>query len=148
MTCYCQRILYRHCRKENFTINKSCYRTILFLSFLICILAVMHYVLLKLFVISQWTWWRLALASRNIATKRYFTLFDQSLLKSSWLRLVPSRYLSVFWDERRLGIRLRRERGLMGRDITGQSPDFSARRRRPNLHSNHRKSVSNNRQGN
>ena len=32
--------------------------------------------------------------------------------------------------------------------ITGQSPDFTARRRRPNLHSNHRKSVSNNRQGN
>ena len=30
--------------------------------------------------------------------------------------------------------------------ITGQSPDFSARRRRPNLHSNHRRSVSNNRQ--
>ena len=28
--------------------------------------------------------------------------------------------------------------------ITGQRPDFSARRRRPNLHSNHRKSVSNN----
>ena len=27
-------------------------------------------------------------------------------------RLVPSRYLSVFWDERRLGIRLRRARGL------------------------------------
>ena len=32
------------------------------------------------------------------------------------LRLVPSRYLTVFWGERRLGIRLRRERGLMGRD--------------------------------
>ena len=31
-------------------------------------------------------------------------------------------------------------------NITGQSPDFSARRRRPNLHSNHRRSVSNNRQ--
>ena len=31
-------------------------------------------------------------------------------------RLVPSRYLSVFWDERRLGIRLRRARGLMGRE--------------------------------
>ena len=30
--------------------------------------------------------------------------------------------------------------------ITGQSPDFNARRRRPNLHSNHRRSVSNNRQ--
>ena len=28
-------------------------------------------------------------------------------------RLVPRRYLSVFWDERRLGIRLRRARGLM-----------------------------------
>ena len=27
-------------------------------------------------------------------------------------RLVPSRYLSVFWDERRLGIRLRRARGV------------------------------------
>ena len=64
---------------------------------------------------SQLTWWRLVLASRNIATKLYFTLFDQSLLKSSWLRLVPSRYLSVFWDERRLAIRLRRVRGLMGR---------------------------------
>ena len=32
------------------------------------------------------------------------------------------------------------------KSITGQSPDFSARRRRPNLHSNHRRSVSNNRQ--
>ena len=32
------------------------------------------------------------------------------------------------------------------KNITGQSPDFSARRRRPNLHSNHRRSVSNNRQ--
>ena len=31
-------------------------------------------------------------------------------------RLVPSRYLSVFWGERRLGIRLRRSWGLMGRD--------------------------------
>ena len=31
-------------------------------------------------------------------------------------RLVPSRYLSVFWGERRLGIRLRCARGLMGRD--------------------------------
>ena len=31
-------------------------------------------------------------------------------------RLVPSRYLSLFWDERRLGIRLRRARGLMGRE--------------------------------
>ena len=31
-------------------------------------------------------------------------------------RLVPSRYLSVFWDERRLGIRLRRARGVMGRE--------------------------------
>ena len=31
-------------------------------------------------------------------------------------RLVPSRYLSVFWDERRLGIRLRRAQGLMGRE--------------------------------
>ena len=30
--------------------------------------------------------------------------------------VVPSRYLSVFWDERRLGIRLRRARGLMGRE--------------------------------
>ena len=29
-------------------------------------------------------------------------------------RLVPSRYLSVFWGERRLGIRLRRVWGLMG----------------------------------
>ena len=29
--------------------------------------------------------------------------------------LVPSRYLSVFWGERRLGIRLRIARGLMGR---------------------------------
>ena len=67
-------------------------------------------------MISQWIWWRLVLASRNIATKHYFTLFDQSLLKSSWRRLVPSRYLSVFLDERRLGIRLRRARGLMGRE--------------------------------
>ena len=31
-------------------------------------------------------------------------------------RLVPSRYLSVFWGKRRLGIRLRCARGLMGRD--------------------------------
>ena len=31
-------------------------------------------------------------------------------------RLVPSRYLIVFWDERRLGIRLRRARGVMGRE--------------------------------
>ena len=31
-------------------------------------------------------------------------------------RLVPSRYLIVFWDERRLEIRLRRARGLMGRE--------------------------------
>ena len=31
-------------------------------------------------------------------------------------RLVPSRYLSGFWDERRLGIRLRRTQGLMGRE--------------------------------
>ena len=29
---------------------------------------------------------------------------------------------------------------------SGQSPDFSGRRRRPNLHSNHRRSVSNNRE--
>ena len=39
-------------------------------------------------------------------------------------------------------------RHIAARNITGQRPDFSARRRRPNLHSNHRKSVSNNRQGN
>ena len=32
------------------------------------------------------------------------------------IRLVPSRYLSVFWAERRLRIRLRRARGLMGRE--------------------------------
>ena len=31
-------------------------------------------------------------------------------------RLVPSRYLSVFWDERRLGIRLRHALGVMGRE--------------------------------
>ena len=31
-------------------------------------------------------------------------------------RLEPSRYLSVFWGERRLEIRLRRTWGLMGRD--------------------------------
>ena len=31
-------------------------------------------------------------------------------------RLVPSRYLIVFWDERRLGIRLRRAGGVMGRE--------------------------------
>ena len=31
-------------------------------------------------------------------------------------RLVPSSYLSVFWDERRLGIRLWPARGLMGRE--------------------------------
>ena len=37
---------------------------------------------------------------------------------------------------------------VSGYPITGQSPDFSAHRRRPNLHSNQRKSVSNNRQGN
>ena len=32
------------------------------------------------------------------------------------VRLLPSRYLSVFWGERRLGMRLRRARGLMGRE--------------------------------
>ena len=58
----------------------------------------------------------MVLASRNIATNIYFTLFDQSLLKSSGLILVPSRYLSVFWDDRRLRIRLKRARGLMGRE--------------------------------
>ena len=31
-------------------------------------------------------------------------------------RLVPSRFLTVFWDERRLGIRSRRARGVMGRE--------------------------------
>ena len=31
----------------------------------------------------------------------------------SYTRLVPSRYLIVFWDERRLGIRLRRARGVI-----------------------------------
>ena len=31
-------------------------------------------------------------------------------------RLVPSRYLSVFCGERRLGIRLRRAQSLMGRE--------------------------------
>ena len=31
-------------------------------------------------------------------------------------RLVPSRYVSVFGGERRVGIRLRRARGLMGRE--------------------------------
>ena len=31
-------------------------------------------------------------------------------------RLVPSCYFSIFWGERRLGIRLRRVRGLMGRE--------------------------------
>ena len=34
---------------------------------------------------------------------------------ADWVRLAPSRYLSVFLGERRLGIRLRRARGLMGR---------------------------------
>ena len=33
---------------------------------------------------------------------------------SSFLRLVPSRYVSVFWGERRLGITLRRARGKRG----------------------------------
>ena len=46
-------------------------------------------------------------------------------------------------EERKTRKRLRM---LTGGSITGQSPDFSARRRRPNLHSNHRRSVSNNRQ--
>ena len=44
------------------------------------------------------------------------------------VRLVPSRYLSVFWGERRLGIRLRRARGLMGREegeIASDNPIFS-----------------------
>ena len=42
----------------------------------------------------------------------------------SYTRLVPSRYLIVFWDERRLGIKLRRARGVMGREegkiVTGR----------------------------
>ena len=42
----------------------------------------------------------------------------KSFIKSTpgLYRLVPSRYLSVFWGERRLGIRLRRTRGLVGRE--------------------------------
>ena len=46
------------------------------------------------------------------------------------IRLVPSRYLSVFWDERRLRIRLRRARGLMGREEGKQRlADFVRQRR-------------------
>ena len=37
-------------------------------------------------------------------------------------RLVPSRYLSVLWGERRLGIRLTRARGLMEREETPRAP--------------------------
>ena len=43
-------------------------------------------------------------------------------------RFVPSRYLSVFWGERRLGIRLRRAHDLMGREETPRAPQ-------PNLQS-------------
>ena len=41
---------------------------------------------------------------------------SEKLESEAWHRLVPSRYLSVFWGERRLEIRLRRARGLMGRE--------------------------------
>ena len=43
-------------------------------------------------------------------------------------RFVPSRYLSVFWGERRLGIRLRRAQDLMEREETPRAPQ-------PNLQS-------------
>ena len=38
------------------------------------------------------------------------------MLLQETVRLVPSRYLSVFWGERKLEIKLRRVRGLMGRE--------------------------------
>ena len=53
-------------------------------------------------------------SSRLIGLVLHAVTFLQGALQP-WRRLVPSRYLSVFWDERRLGIRLRRARGLMGR---------------------------------
>ena len=43
-------------------------------------------------------------------------------------RLVPSRYLSVLWGERRLGIRLMRARCLMEREETPRAPQSN-----PNL---------------
>ena len=43
-------------------------------------------------------------------------LFVLSTKQYSAPRLVPSRYLCVLGGERRLGVRLRRARGLMGRD--------------------------------
>ena len=45
-------------------------------------------------------------------------------------RLVPSRFLIVSWDERRLGIRLRRARGVMGRE-EGKIAIFSSLSMRP-----------------
>ena len=48
-------------------------------------------------------------------------------------RLVPSRYLSVFWDERWLGIRLRRARGLMGREEGKKFPSSLPMRPRARL---------------
>ena len=60
----------------------------------------------------------------NMAGKRYLHVYNNSdsirvkekRTKTIKIRLVPSHYLSVFWDERRLRIRLRRARGLMGRE--------------------------------
>ena len=50
------------------------------------------------------------------------------------VRLVPSRYLSVFWGERRVGIRLRRARGLpfprhpAGKKIIGSNTVIKTRK--------------------
>ena len=49
-----------------------------------------------------------------MVTTSYITYLRARI--QSYLRLVPSRYLSVFWDEIRLGIRLRRAQGVIGRE--------------------------------
>ena len=46
----------------------------------------------------------------------YSTYSSLTVKSFIWHRLVPSRYLSVSWGERRLGIRLRCARGLIGRE--------------------------------
>ena len=61
--------------------------------------------------------------SKPLRKTKYYVMKEQREKKQikkyqffSNTRLVPCRYLSVFWDERRLGIRLRRARRLMGRE--------------------------------
>ena len=48
--------------------------------------------------------------------QRFASVVISNNRRYSFYRLVPSRYLSVFGGDRRLGIRLRRTRGLMGRE--------------------------------